>query len=41
MVGLIILGVLLLFALISVAYGVDSREESSDPRGPVYPVGLR
>jgi type II secretory pathway pseudopilin PulG len=41
MVGLVILGVLIVFAMISVAYGVDSREESSDPRGPVYPIAIR
>ena len=40
MVGLVILGVLIVFAMISVAYGVDSREESSDPRSPINPIGL-
>jgi len=41
MVGLVILGALIVLAVISVAYGVDSRDDSSDPRGPIYPVGLR
>jgi len=41
MVGFIIFGVLVVLSMISVAYGVDSREDSSDPRRPVYPIGLR
>lgn len=41
MVGLVILGVLIVFAVLSVAYGVDSRDESSDPRRPIYPVSIR
>ena len=41
MEGLIVLGALLVFSVISVAYGVDSRDGSSDPRRPIYPVGLR
>lgn len=28
------------FAAASATWGVDSREESSDPRRPSYPVGL-
>ena len=41
MVGLVILGALIVLAVISVAYGVDSRDDSSDPRRPIYPIGLR
>ena len=41
MVGLIVLGVLFVISVVSVAYGVDSRDGSSDPRAPIYPVGLR
>ncbi len=41
MEGLIVLGALLVLSVISVAYGVDSRDGSSDPRRPIYPVGLR
>lgn len=41
MIGLIILGILILVSVISVAYGVDSRDESPDPRRSIYPVGLR
>jgi hypothetical protein len=40
MVGLIILLALTLFAVLSAIFGVDSREESTDPRGPFHPVGL-
>jgi hypothetical protein len=40
MVGLIILVVVLAFGAISVAVGVDSREGSTDDRGPASPVGL-
>jgi hypothetical protein len=41
MIGLIILGALIFIAIISLAYGVDSRDESPDPRRSIYPVGLR
>ena len=41
MVGLIVLGILFVLSIVSVAYGVDSRDGFSDPRGPIYPVGLR
>ena len=41
MLGLIILGSLIVLSVISFAYGVDSRDSSSDHRGPIYPVGLR
>jgi hypothetical protein len=41
MVGMIILGAIIVLSVISVAYGVDSRDGSSDPRRPIYPVGLR
>jgi hypothetical protein len=41
MVGLIILLVLTVLSVLSLVLGVDSREGSSDPRRPYYPVGLR
>jgi hypothetical protein len=41
MLELVILGALVVQSDLSVAYGVDSREGSTDPRRPVYPVGLR
>jgi hypothetical protein len=41
MVALIILGALIVLSVLSVAYGVDSRDGSSDPRRGAYPVGLR
>ena len=41
MLGLVILGVLTVLSIISLVYGVDSRDGSMDPRRPIYPVGLR
>ena len=41
MLGLAILGVLTVLSIISLVYGVDSRDGSMDPRRPIYPVGLR
>lgn len=41
MVGLIILGILFVISIVSVLYGVDSRDGSSDPHRSTYPVGLR
>jgi hypothetical protein len=41
MFGVIILGTLIVLSIISFAYGVDSRDGSSDPRRPIYPIGLR
>ena len=41
MVGLLILAALAVLSVISLFYGVDSRDGSADPRGPIYPVGLR
>lgn len=41
MVGLVIVALVLVFALIAVAYGVDSRDDSPDPRRSDYPIGLR
>ena len=32
---------LLVLSVLSVYYGVDSRYGSSDPRRPIYPIGLR
>ena len=37
---MVIMSILTLFGLASVAWGVDSTEESTDPRRPAYPVGL-
>jgi hypothetical protein len=41
MVGLVILILLTVLSVISLVYGVDSRDGSVDPRRPIYPVGLR
>jgi hypothetical protein len=42
MIGLLFFGgVLAVFALLSVMFGVDSRIDSHDPRSPIYPVGIR
>ena len=41
MVGMFILIVLSVLSVISLACGVDSRDGSTDPRRPVYPIGLR
>jgi hypothetical protein len=41
MVGLVILIILAGLSVISLVYGVDSRDESVDPHRPIYPVGLR
>lgn len=40
MVGLVILVLLAALSAISVVYGVDSRNGSTDPRGPASPVGI-
>jgi hypothetical protein len=41
MLGMVILGTFIVLSIMSFAYGVDSRDGSSDPRRPVYPIGLR
>jgi len=45
MSGLIILlaitGALVLLGIAATYWGVDSRDESSDPRRPSYPVSMR
>jgi hypothetical protein len=41
MVGLLILATFIILSLVSLIYGVDSRDEFSDPHHPIYPVGLR
>jgi hypothetical protein len=41
MLGLLILAVLAVLSIISLVFGVDSRDEFADPRGPIYPVGIR
>jgi hypothetical protein len=41
MLGLAILGVLTVLSIISLVYGVDSRDGSMDPHRPIYPIGLR
>ena len=37
---LAIMILLSVFGLAALAWGVDSRDESSDPRRPMYPVGI-
>lgn len=41
MVGLLILAIFIVLSIVSLVYGVDSRGGSSDPRRPIYHVGLR
>lgn len=41
MVGMVILIALTALSVISLVYGVDSRDGSTDPRRPTYPVGIR
>jgi hypothetical protein len=41
MAGLVILLLLTAFSLASFVFGVDSRDDSTDPRRPAYPVGIR
>jgi hypothetical protein len=41
MFGIVLLAVLLVLSVISIAWGVDSRDASMDPRRPIYPIGLR
>lgn len=41
MVGMVILIALTALSVISLVYGVDSRDGSADPRRPAYPVGIR
>jgi len=36
----VVMIVLTLFATLANAFGVDSRDESSDPRRPSYPVAI-
>jgi hypothetical protein len=41
MIGLLIMFIVFaVFAALSVRFGVDSREESNDPRRSDYPVGI-
>jgi hypothetical protein len=40
MVGLVLLAVFAFLSVLSLFYGVDSRDGSYDPRSPLYPVGL-
>jgi hypothetical protein len=41
MIGLLIMFIVFgAFAALSVRYGVDSREDSTDPRRSPYPVGI-
>jgi hypothetical protein len=40
MIALIIFALILVFGAISLAFGVDSRDGSSDPRRSDYPIGL-
>lgn len=41
MVGLLILGAFSILSIVSLIYGVDSRDGSADSHSPIYPVGLR
>lgn len=41
MVGLVMLLLLAVLSAISLVYGVDSRDGSTDPRRSAYPVGIR
>ena len=41
MIGLLFLGAFLVLSVLSLFYGVDSRDGSADPRRPIYPIGLR
>ena len=41
---LIVFGVMAAFVILGMlasAWGVDSRDDSPDPRRPAYPVGIR
>jgi hypothetical protein len=41
MIGLLIMFIVFsAFAALSVRFGVDSREDSTDPRRSPYPVGI-
>ena len=41
MIALLIMFIVFgVFAALSVRYGVDSRDESTDPRRSPYPVGI-
>jgi hypothetical protein len=41
MIALVILFIVsVVFAALSVRFGVDSREDSTDPRRSLYPVGI-
>jgi hypothetical protein len=40
MIGFVIIAFILIVAALSSRYGVDSRDGSVDPRGPLYPVGI-
>jgi nitrogen fixation-related uncharacterized protein len=38
---LIVMGVMTLLGIAAALWGVDSRDESADPRRPAYPVSIR
>ena len=40
MIGLMILGVLVVLSIVSLVFGVDSRDGYADPRAPMYPVSI-
>jgi hypothetical protein len=41
MIGLVLFALfLLIFAILAGRFGVDSREDSTDPRRSPYPVGI-
>jgi hypothetical protein len=41
MLGLVVLILFMALPAISLAYGVDSRDDSTDPRRPASPVDIR
>jgi hypothetical protein len=41
MFGLILILIVVVFGALSFAFGVDSREGSTDDRRPASPIGLR
>ena len=40
MIGLLILGVLVVLSIVSLVFGVDSRDGFADRRSPMYPVSI-
>ena len=40
MIEFTIVAIVIVLAALAAWYGVDSREGASDPRSPLYPVGI-